>query len=268
MLSGRSPLRVGLLCSRRAPGLSELFRRSRHGAFRMVCCLTTEDGLAESPLAEERGIPCISHPIRPYHRARGATLSDHTARASYDAETARLLAPFRLDLVVLSSYLYVLTAPMLDAFPERIFNVHGSDLLLTDAEGRPLYPGLRAVRDAIAAGETETRASLHLVTEALDQGPVLLRSWPFPVSPLVTDARAASARETLHAYAFAHQEWMLRRAWGRLLSHGIELLAVSPVRLSDGGFQIGRLHGPWDLSERGGILLASGPRALQRAVGE
>ena len=266
MLSGRRFLRVGVLCSRRAPGLAQLLER--RAAFRVVCCLTSEEDFAERPLAESRGIPCISHPVRAYHRVRGALLADRTARAAYDRETARLLAPFRLDLVVLSSYLYVLTAPMLEAFPERIFNVHGSDLLKTHPDGRPLYVGLRAVREAIVAGEPETRASLHLVTEALDEGPVLLRSWAFPVSPLVADACAAHSRETLHAYAFAHQEWMLRKAWGRLLSHGVELLADSPVRLQDGSFRIGAFLGPWDLSERGGIVLKSGSRGLRRAAGE
>jgi folate-dependent phosphoribosylglycinamide formyltransferase PurN len=268
MLSFGRRLRVGVLCSRRAPGLAELLERSRHGAFEIVSCLTSEEDFAERRLARKAGIACFSHPVRAYHRARQAPLSNRAARAGYDAATARLLAPFRPDLVVLSSYLYVLTAPMLDAFPNRIFNVHGSDLLQTDPAGRPRYPGLRAVRDAIVAGETETRASLHLVTEALDEGPVLLRSWPFPVSPLAADARAAKSRETLHAYAFAHQEWMMQRAWGRLLAGGIELTAGSPLRLEKGVFRVGAHRGPWDVPEHGEIAFESGPRRLGRAVGE
>jgi folate-dependent phosphoribosylglycinamide formyltransferase PurN len=268
MLNLGRPLSVAVLCSRRAPGLEELIERSRRGAFRIVCCLTSEEDFAERALAEENAIRWISHPVRAFHRARGVPLSNRAARARYDAETARLLAPFRPDVVVLSSYLYVLTAPMLRAFPERIFNVHGSDLEKTGPDGKPLYVGLRAIRDAIVAGEPETRASFHLVTEALDEGPALLRSWAFPVSPLVEDARRAQSRETLHAYAFAHQEWMLRRAWGRLLSDGIELMAGSPVRLVNGAFRIGPFRGPWDLSERGGVLLESEPPALGRAVGE
>ena len=123
-------------------------------------------------------------------------------------------------------------------------------------------------RDAIIAGETETRASLHLVTEALDEGPVLLRSWAFPVSPLVADARAANAREVLHAYAFAHQEWMLRNAWGRLLAHGLELAADAPLSLESGRFRIGPIAGPWEISERGGILLLESVPRLRRAAGE
>lgn len=268
MLNLGRPLRVGVLCSRRAPGLGELIQRSRRGAFRVVCCLTSEEDFAERGLARSAGIACLSHPVRAYHRARRAPLSDREIRASYDSLTAKRLACFDLDVVVLSSYLYILTQPMLDAFPNRIFNVHGSDLLQTDPAGRPRYPGLRAVRDAIVAGETETRASFHLVTEALDEGPALLRSWAFPVSPLVADARAAKSRETLHAYAFAHQEWMLQRAWGRLLAGGIELTAGSPLRLEKGVFRVGAHRGPWDVPEHGEIAFESGPRRLRRAVGE
>jgi formyltetrahydrofolate hydrolase len=102
-------------------------------------------------------------------------------------------------------------------YPGRIVNVHGSDLTRTDSEGRPLYPGLRAVRDAIAAGESETRATSHVVTEALDAGPILRRSRPFPVSPMIADLRFAGARHAVNAYAHAHQEWMLLTAWGPLL---------------------------------------------------
>jgi folate-dependent phosphoribosylglycinamide formyltransferase PurN len=276
MLRTDHPLRVGVLCSRRAPGFAELLERSRRGAFEIACCLTSEEDFAERPLARSAGIACISHPVRAHHRARRASLSDRAARASYDAATAKRLATLDLDVIVLSSYLYVLTEPMLAAFPNRIFNVHGSDLQKTGATGHPRYPGLRAVRDAIVAGETETRASLHLVTETLDEGPVLLRSWPFPVSPIAADARAAKSRETLHAYAFAHQEWMLRKAWGRLIAHGLELVAGSPLVLHEGRFRIGPFFGPWELSERGGLLLDSrrqrggraGRRALSRAVGE
>jgi folate-dependent phosphoribosylglycinamide formyltransferase PurN len=267
MLNPGRPLRVGVLCSRRAPGLAELLERSRHGAFEIVCCLTSEEDFAERGLARSAGIACLSHPVRAYHRARRTSLSDREIRASYDSLTAKRLERFDLDVVVLSSYLYILTQPMLDAFPNRIFNVHGSDLERTDPDGRPLYVGLRAVRDAIVAGETETRASLHLVTEALDEGPVLLRSWPFPVPPLVADARAARSRQTLHAYAFAHQEWMLRSAWGPLLAHGLELAADFRLRLENGRFLFGPSGGPWELSECSGFGFES-PARLRRAVGE
>jgi methionyl-tRNA formyltransferase len=91
---------------------------------------------------------------------------------------------------------------------------------------RRRYVGLRAVRDAIFAGETETRATAHLVTERLDEGPILCLSEPFPVSPLVRDALSWGAADILKAYAYAHQEWMIRSAWGPILSVAIASVAV------------------------------------------
>lgn len=115
----------------------------------------------------------------------------------------------------------IVAEPLLTAFPGRIVNVHHADL----TKCRP-YVGLHAVRDAILAGETETRATAHIVTRRLDQGPILCLSEPFPVSPLVRDALVWGATDILKAYAYAHQEWMIRSAWGPLLSEAIACLAV------------------------------------------
>lgn len=230
MLSPARPLRVAVLCSRRAPGLLDLLGDPRHGSlYDVVCCLTTEEAFEGQSGVEARAIPCVAHPLRRFYRARGAALWDLGVRREYDAATVERLAPFQPELIALSSYLFILTGPMLAAYLGRIVNVHHADLTLRDASGRPRYPGLRAVRDAILAGEAETRATSHLVTEALDDGPLLLRSWAFPVAPLARDVLAWGARDILHAYAFAHQEWMLRSAWGPLLAGSIELIATRAV---------------------------------------
>jgi phosphoribosylglycinamide formyltransferase-1 len=184
-------------------------------------------------------------------------MSNLGVRAQYDSRTLDLLSGFRPDLIVLSSYLYVLTAPMLSAFPARILNVHDSDLSIKNGQGDPKYIGLRSVRDAMLAGERETRATVHLVTQKLDGGPPLLRSWPFPVSPLVGDGLAMNASEMLKAYVFAHQEWMLRSSWGPLLARSIALLATDRVRFRGDTAWIDGVAGPWDLrpSDRGTMLI-------------
>ncbi len=219
MLIARRPLRVAVLTSRRAPGLGELLAE-RGALFDIVGVLSTEEDFSDARLLSA-GVPVIRNPIRGFYSWQGAALSDLAVRRAFDRRTVRLLAPLRPDLVLLSSYLYIATPPLLRAYPDRIVNVHGSDLARRTSDGRPLYPGLRAVRDAICAGEPETRATSHLVTESLDDGPILRRSRPFPVSPLAAELRAAGARHALHAYAFAHQEWMLATAWGPLLLDAI-----------------------------------------------
>ena len=225
---GHWPLRVAVLCSHRAPGLDHLLDHdpNRGVLYDLGCCLTTEETFADRDLVASHGIPLIVHSLRSFCDGHGYSVADRIGRAAYDAATTVKLQPYQPDLVVLASYLYVLTAPMLRRFPNRIVNVHHSDLARRDAAGRALFPGLRAVREAILAGERETRATVHVVTTELDQGPPIVRSRAFPVSPLADFAIASGAADVFRAYVFAHQEWMIRSTWGPLLACAIESIAT------------------------------------------
>jgi folate-dependent phosphoribosylglycinamide formyltransferase PurN len=241
MLSQRSLLRVAVLCSHRAPGLVHVLTRDRGRGrlYEIVCCVTSEATFAEQIRVERRGIPTASHGIRRFYDVRGADLHDMSTRREFDARLARKLASYRPDVVLLSGYVYRLTDPMLDAFPGRILNVHPSDLLARHEDGRPRYPGLHAVHDAILAGERETRVCAHIVTSQLDGGPLLARSWPFPVPEVARWAVVRQASDILRAISFAQAEWMMRAAWGPIVVRTLERLArgahEEPVELLDDG---------------------------------
>jgi len=249
-----TPLKVAVLCSHRAPGLVQLLNtdRRRGADYEILCCVTSADTFAEEVKVERRGVPCLPHPIRSWCSAHGTPLRDLEARAVYDAETLKLLEPFNPDLLLLDGYLLLLTAPVLRRFDGRIVNVHHSDLMQRDGSGRPRYPGLRAVRDAIVGGEAETRATAHIVTEQLDAGPVLLRSWRFPISPIAGWARAHETEDVLRAYAWAHQEWMLRSGWPVMLARTIELASLS-LRAAGRPLSL-QSAGRWMLSEEGSLV--------------
>jgi folate-dependent phosphoribosylglycinamide formyltransferase PurN len=194
-------LNIAVLCSKRAPGLHGLLRHPERGTLFDVHCIVTSEPWTVIP---NQGIPLISHPIRSFYRSYGRKISDMTIRRHYDAATAQLLFPLCLDALVLLGYLYVITEPLLVLYPERILNVHDSDL--------PSYPGLHATRDAIIAGEKETRSSVHIVTRQLDAGPVVVRSEPFPVPPAASSSR--------------HREWMMS-TWGDLVVDGLKAVAAA-----------------------------------------
>lgn len=229
--SGRR-LNVAVLCSRRAPGLVQLLNRdARRGIdYEIVCCITSSDTFSEEVRVERRGVPCLPHSIRNFCRDRGAELQDMEARAVYDALTLELLAPYSPDVVLLVGYRLLLTRAVLDTFEGRIINLHHGDLTRRDENGAPRFVGLGAVRDALVAGEPETRATSHVVTDRLYEGPVMLRSWSFPTPAVAEWARERNASDVLRAAAWAQEQWMLREAWGPMLTRTLELAALAMER--------------------------------------
>jgi phosphoribosylglycinamide formyltransferase 1 len=256
----QGPLRVAVLCSQRAPGLMHLLNSSpdRGVAFDIVCCVTSERTFAEEARVERRGIPTLPHPIADFYEARGTSIySDVAGRQEYDRATLAIIEPFFPDIVLLDGYRYLVTAVLLGRFPNRILNLHFSDLTLRTIRGAPRFPGLRAVRDALAAGCRETRATVHLVNDVPDGGSPIVRSWPFPVSPLVEELRTMSADEAFKAYAFAHQEWMLRTVSGPLVSAALRLIAAGAIDLDAVTPNDAQAEPPWVLDREGALTTAA-----------
>ena len=101
-------------------------------------------------------------------------LSGYDDRTARDTAMADWLEQNGVRLVVLAGYMHLLTAAFLDRFPDAVVNVHPSLL--------PAFPGARAVEDQLAAGVAESGATVHLVDEGVDSGPVLAQA-RVPVIP-------------------------------------------------------------------------------------
>lgn len=252
MLTNRRPLRVGVLCSHRAPGLLHLLDLYDPRESEVVCVISTDGDFCDADRLRERGIPVIAHDIRAFYATRAEKVTrDLRTREVFDKETVNLLRDYRPDLVMLDGYLFLLTQPILDTYRDRLLNLHFSDLTVRRADRRPAYIGIRAVRDAIVDGQRETRATVHLVNSEPDGGAPLLRSWAFPVSPLVGRARTWQAQDMLKAYAYAHQEWMMREVSGPLLAAALQLVARDQLALET--ISAREPHGvePWTIDESG-----------------
>ncbi len=216
--------------SGRAPGLAYLLEEDAlRGALYQIVGVASSDGdCVERAMCAAHEIPFVTLDLRAFARERGARWPDMRFRELYDAALIELIAPWKPDAVACAGYLHVLTPHFLGAFPNRVLNVHDADLTLMH-DGVPRYRGLRSTRDAIVAGEPETRCTVHVVTPELDRGPIVARSRAFPVHSLVADARRWQAIDVLKAYAYAQREWMMRAAFGPLLSRGIAWLASGGV---------------------------------------
>ena len=103
---------------------------------------------------------------------------DHTDRATfatredYDRELVRVLKQRQVGLVCLAGFMRLLTKIFLDAFPNAIVNIHPSLL--------PSFPGTNAQYQAWEHGVKWTGATVHLVNEELDGGPIVLQE-PVPI---------------------------------------------------------------------------------------
>ncbi len=110
----------------------------------------------------------------------------------------KMLRQAGVHLVVLAGFMRVLHAPMLNAFPRRIINIHPALL--------PKFPGLEAWKQALAAGETVTGCTVHFVDEKIDHGQIIAQR-EVPILPHDTPeslhARIQGAEHQLYPAAIA-----------------------------------------------------------------
>ena len=140
-----------------------------------------KDSLAEE-ISSEYGIPCICRDINDFYRSKGhGNKRDLFLRPEFDKATLETTREYRVDLIALAGYMSIVTEPLLNTYPGRIFNVHPADLSIKTEDGRRRFTGLHAVRDAILSGEKELRASTHVVRQKVDYGEIILISKPIPV---------------------------------------------------------------------------------------
>ena len=84
-----------------------------------------------------------------------------------EEQLVEILREAGVHLVVLAGFMRVLHAPMLEAFPRRIINIHPSLL--------PKFPGLEAWKQALVAGETVTGCTVHYIDDKIDHGRIVAR---------------------------------------------------------------------------------------------
>jgi phosphoribosylglycinamide formyltransferase 1 len=127
-------------------------------------------------------------------------LASYGNREDRDAAMADWLRGHGVRLVVLAGYMHLLTPSFLDRFPGAVVNVHPSLL--------PEFPGAHAVEEQLAAGVAESGATVHLVDEGVDSGPILAQE-RVPV-------RGDDTAETLHARIKEIEHRLLPRVVGEL----------------------------------------------------
>lgn len=108
-------------------------------------------------------------------RAEVVTLASRGGdRERRDGEVVRLLRLVAPDLVVMAGWMSIVTPVLLDAFPDKVINLHPSLL--------PAFPGMNSIADSLDWGAKVTGVTVHLAEEAVDGGPPILQE-PVPILP-------------------------------------------------------------------------------------
>ena len=152
---GTAIQRVGVLISGRGSNLQALIDAQRAGTLggAIAVVVSNVDGVPGLDRARAAGIPALCCP------QKGRSREDH------DRALVALLQEHGADLVCLAGYMRILSPVFLEAFPGRILNVHPSLL--------PAFPGRDAQRQAWEHGVKVSGATVHMVEEGLDSGPIL-----------------------------------------------------------------------------------------------
>lgn len=90
---------------------------------------------------------------------------DCNTRQAWEAGIIAFLKEHQVDLIVLAGFMRIIGKPLLQAYPNRIMNIHPSLL--------PQFPGAQAIEDAYQAGAEETGVTVHWVDEGIDTGEVI-----------------------------------------------------------------------------------------------
>ncbi len=142
---------------------------------------------------------------------------DHVTRESFDAALIAQIDKLGADLVVLAGFMRILTPHFIRHFEGRLMNIHPALL--------PAFPGLHTHERALEAGIKEHGATVHFVTEGVDEGPIICQA---SVPVLEGDDAGSLAARVLAA---EHQIYPRAVKWfldGRLRIEGNQVKLQPP----------------------------------------
>jgi len=192
-------LRIGVLASGGGTNLQSIIDRcqddSLDAEIAVVICNNPAAGALER--AAQAGIAsrCINH-------------RDFSSREDFDTAVVSALQESGVELVVLAGFMRIITQTFIDAFPDRVINIHPALL--------PSFPGLHVQQQAIDYGARFSGCSVHFVDGGVDTGPILIQA----VVPVLQDDTA----ETLAARILEQEH--------RIYPRAIQLIAENRVHIN------------------------------------
>ncbi|MDR3504610.1 MAG: phosphoribosylglycinamide formyltransferase [Acidocella sp.] len=182
--------RVGVLISGRGSNMEALIKAAQAPDFpaEIVLVLSNKPEAAGLEIARALGVAAEAVPAKPFGKDREAHERALDAR----------LQQAGVEIVCLAGYMRLLTPYLVNRWAGRMLNIHPSLL--------PAFPGLDTHARAIEAGEQKHGCTVHLVTEGMDEGPIVAQA-EVPVLPDDTEdalaARVLAQEHTIYPRALA-----------------------------------------------------------------
>lgn len=145
--------RMAIMVSKYDHCLYDLFLRHQYGELDADIAVVVSNHPDLQPVAEHFKTPYVHIPV------------SKESKAEAEAKALELYRQYQVDFVVLARYMQILTPVLLDAYPNRIINVHHGFL--------PAFVGARAYHQAYEKGVKIIGATSHYVTADLDMGPII-----------------------------------------------------------------------------------------------
>lgn len=198
--------RLGVLISGSGTNLQAIIDRHAAGELNaeVVCVISNKADAFGLQRAAKHGIPAIHLNYREF-----------AGRPEYDTALVQTLREHQVELVILAGFMRIVTPVLLDAFPNRVMNIHPALL--------PAFPGLDAQKQALEYGAKVSGCTVHFVDAGTDTGPIILQS----VVPVLEDDTAESLAERIH-----FEEHKLYPAAIQLFAQGRLQVAGRRVRIS------------------------------------
>jgi phosphoribosylglycinamide formyltransferase 1 len=192
------PARLVVLVSGAGTNLQALLDACTDPAYgaRVVAVGADRDGVEGLARAERAGVPTFVHRVK-----------DHDSREAWDAALTAACRAHDPDLVVLAGFMKLTGTTFLDAFGGRCVNTHPAL--------SPSFPGMHGPADALAYGVKVTGATLFVVDEGVDTGPIVAQT----AVPVEDDDDV----ETLHERIKVAEREMLVATVGRLAREGFTI---------------------------------------------
>jgi len=162
-------LRIGVLASGGGTNLQAIIDRcqdhSLDAEIAVVICNNPDAGSLDRAAKAGIATQCINH-------------RDFSEREAFDRTVVNALQGAGVELVVLAGFMRIITQTFIDAYPNRVINIHPALL--------PSFPGLHVQQQAIDYGARFSGCTVHFVDGGVDTGPIIIQA----VVPILQDDTA------------------------------------------------------------------------------